>query len=40
MYVDDPVEREIYETYIINKLKAKYNTEKFSFQANFILAMG
>lgn len=26
--VEDPVEREIYETYIINKLRAKYNTEK------------
>ncbi|MBD7937871.1 MULTISPECIES: nucleotide excision repair endonuclease [Cytobacillus] len=31
IYVDDPVEREIYETYIINKLKAKYNTEKVFF---------
>jgi len=26
--VEDPVEREIYETYIINTLRAKYNTEK------------
>lgn len=26
--VDDPVDREIYETYIINKFKAKYNVEK------------
>ncbi|WP_338448856.1 nucleotide excision repair endonuclease [Niallia oryzisoli] len=26
--VDDPMEREIYETYIINKLHAKYNIEK------------
>lgn len=26
--VEDPVEREIYETYIINALKAKYNVEK------------
>ncbi|WP_282938609.1 nucleotide excision repair endonuclease [Paenibacillus sp. RC67] len=26
--VEDPVDREIYETYIINKLKAKYNIEK------------
>lgn len=26
--VDDPVDREIYETYIINKLKAKYNVDK------------
>jgi excinuclease UvrABC nuclease subunit len=26
--VDDPVDREIYETYIINKFKAKLNTEK------------
>ncbi|MBB2483522.1 nucleotide excision repair endonuclease [Bacillus sp. APMAM] len=28
LYVDDPTEREIYETYIINKLQAKYNVEK------------
>ncbi|TVY10909.1 nucleotide excision repair endonuclease [Paenibacillus cremeus] len=26
--VEDPVEREIYETYIVNKFKAKYNVEK------------
>lgn len=26
--VDDPMERDIYETYIINTLKAKYNVEK------------
>ncbi|MDP4172015.1 MAG: nucleotide excision repair endonuclease [Bacillota bacterium] len=26
--VEDPMEREIYETYIINSLKAKYNIEK------------
>ena len=26
--VEDPMEREIYETYIINKLQAKYNIEK------------
>lgn len=26
--VDDPMEREIYETYIINKLHAKYNIDK------------
>lgn len=26
--VEDPVHREIYETYIINELKAKYNVEK------------
>lgn len=26
--VEDPMEREIYETYIINELKAKYNVEK------------
>lgn len=26
--VEDPVEREIYETYIINTLRAKYNTDK------------
>ncbi|MCA1038592.1 nucleotide excision repair endonuclease [Bacillus infantis] len=28
IYVEDPMEREIYETYIINTLQAKYNTEK------------
>jgi len=26
--VDDPVHREIYETYIINEYKAKYNVDK------------
>jgi excinuclease UvrABC nuclease subunit len=26
--VDDPVHREIYETYIINEFKAKYNIDK------------
>ncbi|RKP51614.1 nucleotide excision repair endonuclease [Cohnella endophytica] len=26
--VEDPVHREIYETYIINELRAKYNVEK------------
>ncbi|MBS4217506.1 nucleotide excision repair endonuclease [Bacillus sp. FJAT-49711] len=26
--VEDPMEREIYETYIINKLQSKYNVEK------------
>ena len=26
--VEDPMEREIYETYAINTLKAKYNTER------------
>ncbi|MEQ2529287.1 nucleotide excision repair endonuclease [Robertmurraya yapensis] len=26
--VEDPMEREIYETYIINTLQAKYNVEK------------
>ncbi|WP_335871510.1 nucleotide excision repair endonuclease [Bacillus sp. 2205SS5-2] len=30
--VEDPMEREIYETYIVNKLKAKYNVEKVFFQ--------
>ncbi|MBU5210450.1 nucleotide excision repair endonuclease [Heyndrickxia oleronia] len=28
IYVEDPMEREIYETYMINKYKAKYNIEK------------
>jgi excinuclease UvrABC nuclease subunit len=28
MLVEDPMEREIYETYIINTLKAKYNIDK------------
>jgi excinuclease UvrABC nuclease subunit len=26
--VEDPMEREIYETYIINELKSKYNVDK------------
>jgi len=26
--VEDPMEREIYETYIINKLQSKYNVDK------------
>jgi len=30
--VDDPVHREIYETYIINELKAKYNIDKAFFR--------
>lgn len=29
--VEDPMEREIYETYIINKLRSKYNIEKVFF---------
>ncbi|HEY9576045.1 MAG TPA: nucleotide excision repair endonuclease [Pseudobacillus sp.] len=31
-YVDDPMEREIYETYIINKFKSKYNIDKAFFR--------
>jgi excinuclease UvrABC nuclease subunit len=27
-YVEDPMDREIYETYIINTLQSKYNIEK------------
>ncbi|TXC85981.1 nucleotide excision repair endonuclease [Metabacillus litoralis] len=27
-FVEDPMEREIYETYLINKLQAKYNVDK------------
>jgi excinuclease UvrABC nuclease subunit len=30
--VEDPMEREIYETYIINKKRAKYNVEKVFFE--------
>ena len=30
--IEDPVHREIYETYIINELKAKYNVDKVYFQ--------
>jgi len=26
--VEDPMEREIYETYLINALQAKYNVDK------------
>lgn len=29
--IEDPVHREIYETYIINELKAKYNVDKVFF---------
>ena len=29
--VEDPMEREIYETYIINTLRAKYNVDKVFF---------
>ncbi|QQZ11321.1 nucleotide excision repair endonuclease [Heyndrickxia vini] len=28
VYVENPMEREIYETYIINKFQAKYNIDK------------
>lgn len=30
--IKDPVDREIYETYIINELKAKYNVDKALFR--------
>ena len=30
--VEDPMEREIYETYIINTLRAKYNVDKVFFE--------
>ncbi|MCG7344507.1 nucleotide excision repair endonuclease [Sporosarcina sp. ACRSL] len=30
--VEDPMEREIYETYIINTLRAKYNIDKVFFE--------
>jgi len=30
--VDDPMEREIYETYAVNSLKAKYNVDKVFFK--------
>ncbi|WP_112182462.1 MULTISPECIES: nucleotide excision repair endonuclease [Paraliobacillus] len=30
--IEEPVDREIYETYIVNKLKAKYNVEKAFFK--------
>ncbi|RFU70802.1 nucleotide excision repair endonuclease [Peribacillus saganii] len=30
--VEEPMEREIYETYIINKLQAKYNIDKVFFR--------
>ncbi|MFC5449014.1 nucleotide excision repair endonuclease [Paenibacillus aestuarii] len=29
--VEDPIEREIYETYIVNKYRAKYNVDKVLF---------
>nr|WP_028393769.1 nucleotide excision repair endonuclease [Bacillus cihuensis] len=31
-YVEDPMEREIYETFIINEHKAKYNIDKVFFR--------
>lgn len=30
--IEDPMEREIYETYIINTLRAKYNVDKVFFE--------
>ncbi|MFZ3576990.1 nucleotide excision repair endonuclease [Virgibacillus sp. DJP39] len=30
--IEDPVDREIYETYIVNQLKAKYNVDKALFR--------
>lgn len=30
--IDDPVHREIYETYIVNERKAKYNVDKALFR--------
>lgn len=30
--VEDPLDREIYETYIVNKLRAKYNVDKVLFK--------
>jgi excinuclease UvrABC nuclease subunit len=30
--IEDPVDREIYETYIINELKSKYNIDKVFFR--------
>ncbi|MEI5909653.1 nucleotide excision repair endonuclease [Bacillus spongiae] len=30
--VDDPMERDIYETYLINTLKSKYNVDKVFYQ--------
>jgi excinuclease UvrABC nuclease subunit len=30
--IEDPVHREIYETYIVNELKAKYNIDKVFFK--------
>lgn len=32
MLVEDPTEREIYETYIINELQSKYNIDKVFFR--------
>lgn len=31
-HIEDPVNREIYETYIVNELKAKYNVDKVFFR--------
>ena len=31
-FVEQPTDREIYETYIINKLEAKYNIDKAFFR--------
>lgn len=31
--IEDPMEREIYETYAINTFRAKYNTDKVFFEA-------
>ncbi|MFD2115353.1 nucleotide excision repair endonuclease [Paenibacillus yanchengensis] len=31
--IEDPVDREIYETYMINKFKAKYNIEKVFYKS-------
>ncbi|MGG4142540.1 nucleotide excision repair endonuclease [Paenibacillus algorifonticola] len=30
--IEEPVDREIYETYIVNKLRAKYNVDKVFFK--------
>lgn len=32
MLIEDPMEREIYETYIINTLQAKYNIDKIFYK--------
>jgi len=34
LVVEDPMEREIYETYIINMRKAKYNVDKVFYNLN------